>query len=237
MSRNPAPGPHLYVVAFTGRSGSSYLCDHLRSTGCLGAPEEYCNPGTIEGWKKALGARSHEELLPLVLKKTATENGVAGLKITWGDLEILMKHIDLPGEFRTARYIWLRRRDRLRQAISWYRARCSGVWHWWPGDVRRDNGCPFDAERIFRCVRQIVADEEGWRRWFDGSRIVPLELWYEDIVGAERATVRRICDFLDVPGDALPETVARVRMQRDELTEAWVRRINELHPDGISTAD
>jgi LPS sulfotransferase NodH len=120
------------------------------------------------------------------------------------------------------RYIWLRRRDTLRQAISLYRAAATDIWHW-PAGAPRPMACPvFDAERIEHCRREITIANDYWRDWFAGEAArSPLELWYEDISADPRAAIEHICRHIGLSTENLPTPQSKLCVMRDAVTDEW----------------
>ena len=91
-------------------------------------------------------------------------------------------------------YVWMRRLDKVRQAISMWRALQTRTW-------RRENptadGEPPRLSYSFRGIehlrRRLSADDEAWRRYFLRSAIEPLELYYEtDVEPDPTGAVARI---------------------------------------------
>jgi LPS sulfotransferase NodH len=81
--------------------------------------------------------------------------------------------------FPAAQFVWLRRADKVRQGISWWRADATGQWVLRP-DQEAGRPAP-DVERIVRLVRFAEQCEDGWRQWFASTGIQPCEVSYEDL--------------------------------------------------------
>ena len=78
--------------------------------------------------------------------------------------------------FPNAQYVWLRRADKVRQGISWWRAAATDQWALRP-DQEPEQPAP-DVERIAQLVRFAEGYEDGWRRWFTSTGIQPYEVVY-----------------------------------------------------------
>ena len=107
---------NFYVVASTPRSGSSYLCNQLWSTGLMGAPGEYFN---YQGMMLLMAARLRpnnlvEYLRRLFMLRTSA-NGVFGFKAQWDQFQLVING-GLLGLLHRLRFIYLERTDRLAQA-------------------------------------------------------------------------------------------------------------------------
>ena len=216
----------LYIIATTSRSGSTHLCRMLTATRRLGEPAEYYNVRVRPERMKLWGAASAAEYFQQLLERTSTPNGVCGIKVATTAFEHLRASLGPGFDLLRPKYIWLRRRDALRQAISLYRAQTTDIWHWHAG-APRPHACPeFDAARIEQCGREIASANDYWRDWFAGDTTrVPLELWYEDLIAAPHTAIERICKHTGVSDENLPAATSELCVMRDEVTEQWVEHL------------
>lgn len=216
------PPPIIYAICCTSRCGSTYLCELLSSTERLGRPSEYLNMASIGRYKGRLGLSNQATLTEYVdrLLDTYTTADTFGVK-TVPEALTRLESIVLP-----THYIWLRRRDTLRQAISLYRASQSGM------SQRRSNAplpestatVPFDRLTIERVRAWIDSANDHWNERFADEIRPTLRLWYEQMCDHPQAMVEQIARFLERP---LPEGIvsqSTTRVMRDELTESWMRR-------------
>ncbi len=131
-------------------------------------------------------------------------------------------------ELLRPKYIWLRRRDAVRQAISLYRATATDVWHWHAGQPRPSACPPFDATRIAECRQQVEAANEQWAEWFAENEIEPLELWYEEVVAQPLDAILTVCRHTGVDAAGLPPPASDLCVMRDAVTETWLRRMDDF---------
>ena len=128
----------------------------------------------------------------------------------------------LDGLFGHPSYVWMRRLDKVRQAISMWRALQTRTWH---REHPTDDGEPelsYSFRGIEHLRRRLSADDEAWARYFLRSAIEPLELYYEtDVKPDPAAAVARILSHIGV--DSPPEWKPEARMvrQSDQLNDAW----------------
>src|SRR5919201_517480 len=128
-----------YVVCATPRSGSSFLCEVLSSTGVAGRPEDYF--WNLPFWSAHWGLTDFPGFAQRLLHEGTTANGVFGSKLMWDQLDDVGKQFAtllslgdagppevLAAAFPNLHYIWLTRRDKLRQGISYSRAMETKVW-------------------------------------------------------------------------------------------------------------
>ena len=138
------------------------------------------------------------------------------------DLEVLTE------VFGELQFVWLRRVDKLRQAISFWRATTGGDQFRYPTDGTPVNVPEFDFDRISRFIQLVSEQEDRWRDWFDRYAMAPKQVAYEDLVEDRERVIRGVLDYLEVEKAedlAVPEP--RVRQQADEHTERYIRLFEE----------
>lgn len=218
-----------YIVCATPRSGSNLLCELLSSLGFAGKPQEHLwdPPGTEPD---PLGER-----WPRVLRAGTGDNGVFGLKLMWYQADRLEcdlpQILEMPGEplarvlaasLADPAYIYLTRRNHLRQAISF--ARAMQTEHWRSMDAIA--GEPrYDAQAITHGIEFLKQDEVNWEGFFARNAVSPYRLTYEELNAGPEDAVAGLLTYLghDEPrGISLPP--ARHRRQADDVTEEWIRR-------------
>ena len=232
-----------YLICATPRSGSNLLCESLANTGLAGPPEEvFCQVGDERLSLAQWGETSEiEQYLEWLFDDRSTPNGVFGAKIMLNHFRQLgarletrpgraqvNPHARLRSVFPNLRYVWIRRRDKLRQAISWVRAKHTNHWRQQDGDLGLSFPKPrFDRNQIERQREEIETQEAEWQAFFDASGVEPVVVWYEDLAGSYEATARRVLKQL---GITIPHRIwfgeRRLLSQSDAITEEWLRRLD-----------
>lgn len=236
-----------YLICAVQRSGSTLLCEALRNTGLAGLPDEYFLCTEDYSWQDSPLAREHgvstnADYLPLVLRRGTTPNGVFGAKVMWNYWEPAIAHLQaipayrgldalemLATLFPNLHYIWLVRRDRVQQAVSWAKAAKTGVWS------RRQESPPalaqepdFDFELVDNLVRLIDEGERGWARFFQACGVEPHKVFFSDVVQSYEQTALGILDYLGVPHPAdLVFKERKMKRQSDGLDARWVQMYRE----------
>lgn len=120
------------------------------------------------------------------------------------------------------KYIYLTRRDRVRQAVSFARAVQTEQWR---SKVSPASEPHYDPDAITRAMHFLGEEEASWEGFFVRHAIVPYRLTYEQLDSAPRDAIGGLLRFLGYEG-ARPDSLSGSRHQRqaDEVTEAWVRR-------------
>ena len=117
-----------YAICTSGRSGSNLLCQYLSSTGMLGNPLEYFNGSG----RRLLGYLEYPDepsrQIDWILTLGATPNGIYGLKAFPAQIEQIEKSIRWTELLPALKFVLLKRRDILGQALSAVRALQTEQW-------------------------------------------------------------------------------------------------------------
>jgi len=221
-----------YLVCAVPRSGSSLLCELLFGTGQAGAPAEYFDQALMDRFRDRWGVASFEEYMTRLLETKTSPNGVFGVKAHFFQLAEAFPEGGLDSALPELQFVYITRRDHLRQAISWARALQT---HRWASDheVAEEGQEVFRRAQIDRLMAGIAERERRWEAFFTGSEVAPLRVVYEDLVAAPGGTVAAVLRHVGIPA---PEHFAvaepTLRRQADELTDDWVSRYLEGEPVG-----
>jgi LPS sulfotransferase NodH len=215
------------------------LCEALWNTELAGKPNEYLYREDLKRW----GASSYAEYIHAVIENGTTPNGVFGVKLMWDQIRYLRIKIYLRAPrfakvrvpallgslFPNLHYIWLTRRDKLRQAVSFYKAVKTRSYRSLDGHAEQRPKTPeFDFRAIDRLYRKLHKWDASWQNYFEKHRISPLVVVYEDDLeqGYEEITLR-ILQYMKIPVPPDLTFHASRRKQHDELSEAFVRLYQE----------
>jgi LPS sulfotransferase NodH len=129
----------------------------------------------------------------------------------------------LAAVFRNPKYIWMRRRNHVEQAVSWAMACQTGIWSQKVEKKSQPRGIPkFDFKVIDEWCNRIAAHDDGWANYFRENEIEPLILFYEDVVTSHRIAAERILEFLELP---LPPDLEipppAVEKQANQISLEW----------------
>jgi LPS sulfotransferase NodH len=232
-----------YIIASVQRSGTHLLCSILRSTGIAGSPEEYFLSKPGETWEERWGTPSRIAYLQHVLSQKTAANGVFGTVVMWSYFERMLQLLQeiseyknlngaelLAAVFNKPKYIWMRRRNHVEQAVSWAMACQTGVWTQKAQEKSQPCATPeFDFKVIDEWCKRIAAHDEGWAKYFRENQIEPLVLFYEDVVTSHRAAAERVLEFLGLPfPPGLEIPAPAVEKQATRISEDWVARYLKL---------
>jgi LPS sulfotransferase NodH len=187
----------------------------LRHSGVPRRPHEYFDPARHANIIERLAFRelpdatgplpnplwrpqSYQRYLAWALEQGTTANGVFGAKLMWGylgDFADLLRGIegnagravpDLLGRaFPGLRYVQITRQDKVRQAVSLWKAVQTQAWRREAAAERSPDVEPvFSFRAINYLVRLLTAHDASWDAYFLGLGIDPLKVTYEQIAEA-----------------------------------------------------
>jgi trehalose 2-sulfotransferase len=238
----PTRATTAYLILSTPRSGSTLLCRGLESTNLAGQPHEYFRPDG-RAWKQGGGDADPVAYVDRLLAQRASANGIFGAKVSWRHMlhferacrsvprygQMPLPEI-LPELFPRLRYVRLTRRDKLRQAISFWKAYQTGEWGRAAGKDNETSRTPeYDHDAITNVMRMLQEHETAIDEFFAQSAAQPFTVVYEEFVPSYEATMRALLRHLDI--EAPPDLVIagpRMERQADADTEAWVARYRSI---------
>jgi trehalose 2-sulfotransferase len=233
-----------YTIWFSQRTGSTLLYKALESTGVAGVPREWfnCPPDLISTYRKA----SHAELQDYLYKLGTTPNGVFGISHSFHQphfsqlIETLRQFPASPQNetervavwehvFPSHRHIFMTRRNKVRLAVSWWRAIQSGEWHVAPSEPRKsvDLSKAYSFDAINHLYNECSMREAGIQEFLAEGGITPLNVFYEDFVQNYERTVRTILDYLELDSQTVTIAPPALTKLADEASGEWVQRFRE----------
>ncbi len=239
-----------YIIATTGRNGSNLLAQALRLTDIAGKPDEYFLPRMVfyTLQKHSLSVRSLADYTAQLIDKTTTPNGVFGTKMMWRHVDDLVNPVldDDPTYktltfyqrferlFHQPKYVFMKRRDHIRQAISMRKAQQSDIWFvqstGLPGHSSRPRAeLTFDYYGLKADILNLEAGEERWEAFFRDHNITAQVVFYEDLAAEYERTIQGVLDFLHIErpaGFVVPPPP--ILKQSDHINDEWYARYHEI---------
>ncbi len=234
----------LIVLCATQRCGSTMIMEDMRNSSILGRPEEYFIPWNP--MRKGIDWRAEYEN---ILKKASSPNGVASFKVMANqlpDIEAALggesvenskafpKFKELTGE---AVWVYIRREDILRQAISREISRQTGINHatadskdeHFAGNTMKgyrsdyNKSVKYSEAAIRKALDDIVSENILWERFFRDWDIIPYTITYENAVHIFPHYLEMIAQM---SGVTLPEKLPERKMVKlsNEVNEEWYER-------------
>jgi LPS sulfotransferase NodH len=188
---------NYYAIIAGARTGSTHLCDLLTSTKKLGTPAEYFNEHLIPSYEANFG-QSELSYIEKIPQFTASENGIVGIKLS--ELGQLLKAYRLNFAQKISRWIWLRREDKIAQAVSTYLAWETDIW-----DFSRLEQRPpvlYSKQKIAKAYQHVLEEDALMEVFLMGRPT--LQISYEkDVCTEPNQTIEKILTFLEVGKDNL----------------------------------
>lgn len=232
-----------YMICATPRSGSTLLCEALRNTGLAGNPDEYFGPMHVKRWTKKWQTYSEKEYLARVITHGKGNNGVWGTKVMrlyWGNIiTLLQKTIGSFGMteaeilnrcFPNLHFIWITRRDKVRQAISWLKFIQGSAWYWEDKKPQELEELEFRPKVIRDFIIQTAIHETAWQEFFRELKVQPYIVVYEDFIKAYEETAKDILKYLGIPHqEDIVFGQRQLKQQANNLTDEWVQKYLEMN--------
>lgn len=246
----------------------------LRHSGRPRRPEEYFVGAEDPSIRDHLGERAigseppprsplwsraaYDRYLEWAFEAGTTPNGVFGAKLMWGyfgDFVSLLRNVPpyrdlplaelLPEVFPDLTFVRVVRANKLRQAVSLWKAVQTATWREDQANAKaasvEEDGSPpyrfieehrpqlrFHYRAIGHLLDKILLEEASWDAFFEHSGIKPILILYENFeADYETATL----NLLDRLGLSPPDGFAfepRMKRQSDVINDDWARRYSEL---------
>lgn len=243
------PPRRTILICAHPRSGSTLLGEALYFAGGLGCPLEYFHVG----FRPSIAGRWGESTLPgygaAVIRHRTDPGGTLSVKLFWRDVMEMAIELDAPrfshlldtqpedtpaGTYReiaallapffpAPRFVYLSRRDRIRQAVSAIAANDTGLWRFIPdvGEQEPRADPQFELDRVERLIGFADFCTGHWRNFFAALGVAPYETSYEELAADYVAAATGVLRHLG--SDAAPPPI-RMHKQSDARNEATVLR-------------
>lgn len=192
---------NIYVIAFTPRSGSSWLTEVLTNTKYHGFPAEWLNHNIV---KNIVTKNPHfnfdhiDRYLVRLFNQKSSKNNTWGMETTWFQYELFLQ-MQSNFDFTkiTKNWIWLRRKDIVAQGVSLYKAVESEHYHSTEKPTAKKI-VKYNNQEINRWIKHILNQEVGFNNYFQNNNIKPLVIWYEDMMANKSDTLQQISSHLNI---------------------------------------
>ena len=233
-----------YVLCTSPRSGSTMLCRLLRDTGIAGHPGSHFHDPSLPAWREAHGLPANaplHDIFAAAVDKGRAGTGIFGLRLQRHSFAFFMARLadlypDAPNDmarFRAAfghtRFIYLKRTDKVAQAISYVRAQQTGLWHTGSDGREIERLSPpapprYDSDALWKTYQQMQGYDRLWEDWFREAGISPLRLLYDDLAIHPVETLGAVLGTLGldprIAETARPDTA----QLSDDLSLSWATR-------------
>ncbi|MEM9986883.1 MAG: Stf0 family sulfotransferase [Bacteroidota bacterium] len=241
--------PHRsYIIWMTPRTGSTLLSELLAQSQQLGHPHELFTLEPHSSLAEHYQVDSWERLRDELWSRSALDTGCMALK--YGiyrsrhepivqELRQLqgLAEVDLwnwaPFEelFPRCQHLFLTRRNKLRQVISWWKAIQDQQWHLRPGQSREQTNHFYEDKYDFAALQHLLKEvqlrEAATQQFFSDNNLTPLTVVYEDLIQDVVHQLGRILAFLGLEPQLAAQSKPSFLPTRSEINDQWEARLRE----------
>jgi LPS sulfotransferase NodH len=235
---------------FRGIDDPSIL-DHLGERGMGDDP-----PQRSPLWSRT----AYDRYLEWAMQAGTTPNGMFGAKLMWGyfgDFVSLLRNIPnyrdvplaelMPAVFPNLTFVRVVRANKVRQAVSLWKAVQTARWRQEEAQEQSGNGddgggtppyksfiqehrpqLRFHYRAIAHLLDQILAQEAFWDAFFEHSRIRPVLVLYENFAADPQVSTVSVLERLELSPPEQFRFDPPMKPQSDELNDDWTRRYSEI---------
>lgn len=234
-----------YRIWFSQRNGSTLLSLALQNTGIAGKPLELFNIAEDETMCSHYGVQTFNELKEKMWSLGSTDNGVMAVKnclYTSLYLQVLSELKELKNDssvsavdiweelFPNCKHIFMTRRNKVRQSVSWWKAINDGVWHRRDKSEKADDrklADKYDEDALNHLLMETVLRECSIQEYFSMHKILPLTIVYEDFIMDYENTIRQILEFLDLDHKNIKIDAPPLSKTATDFSESWVNQFRD----------
>lgn len=165
-----------YIICSSPRTGSTLLGQMLKDSNCAGDPLEYFNPQYLQALRRRFNTSRFDEIIQLLERHRTSSNGVFGIQIHWSHFsKIFLRNPNRQDLFfeNFDKIIFIRRRDKIAQAVSLYRAYTTKLWSSLDEDRIKTNYHKdiedFDPEALSKFLHYVIHQDEAWLKYLSGK--------------------------------------------------------------------
>lgn len=212
--------PFIYYGIITGtRTGSSHFCDLLESTNRLGSPSEYFNHEMRHYYDKIF-PNTNQSYLDKIIWNTKKENFVVGVKFNNVNQIISSKEEGMLDKI--THWVWLKRSDKLAQAVSRYIAWETDIWDYSELKNMKNKEVKYSKWNIDFILNEIKKEEQWIECFLNGKKYIEL-MYEEDICENPEQSVVSVLNFLNVTTKDLPPIKSNQKIMRNDLNEKFIQ--------------
>jgi len=232
-----------FWIWFSPRTGSTLLCKALEETGVCGKAGEFF----AEESKSLLAqcdATNYSELRKYIWKKGMSENGVLGVKHSAYSHRFLSLSEELKHErnmldaheldwdlwadiFPNCTHIYLTRRNKIRQAVSWWKAIQDEQWHLEKGSISNIDTSfyqdKYNIDALSHLLKECFLREAMTESFFEHNQLSPYVVVYEDLIRNYDGVLKGVYQKMDI--EASNENRNKpFEKTANQINDEWVDR-------------
>lgn len=238
---------HSYRIWHSPRVGSSLLCQLLKDTRVAGNPGEHFTLHGESSFAEKYQVENYEAFREAFWRLSTNGQGIAAVKngahytydqtfykelFTWkglptdSDPELLLSDL-LPN----CKHILLVRNNKIRQAVSWWKAIQDQTWHLLPKQTYTKSSAFYSDKYDFNALKHLY-QEAVWRDvaaqdYLDQHGQTALTIAYEDLIAHPKIVLKRVLDYLEIDFDLQQMPTFHYQQTANAINEDWVQQFRE----------
>lgn len=220
------PPERSVVICSHPRSGSTLLGEAVYAAGGLGCPLEYLHRGFRPTFAERWEAPDLASYVRALQRHRTDPSGVISIKLFWRDVEDVVAEggdlFDGPRPILPSpTFVFLTRRDRVRQAVSAFIASQTACFRALPGPASPGPAAEYDYEGILRQLAAADYSNARWLEFFASRGVNPYRVEYERLASEYDRTAAAVLAHL---GRVVTPPTPRLQRQATAQSEEFVRR-------------
>jgi FkbM family methyltransferase len=216
-----------FIVVSAPRCGSTFLSLALREMDVYGRPHEFFNPdvAAVRFGRKKL---TIEKCFAYANEQGRDSNNTLGIKLVTHQLLWLHKAANLDEWLPNRKWILIRRRDVLSQAISREIATQTGKWNTLNIEAQGRGKLSYDFDVVLKSVSASVRENQQLELFFTLHDEDVVEVVYEDFEDDVGYAIGLINAHFGLKDKRLPDDYSSpIQKERDAVNEEWRHRFLE----------
>lgn len=213
-------------------------------------PDSHFHMPSILAWLKdhdlsADNYANEHEMLVAVLEAAIAygtgETGIFGLRLQRHSFDFFLKKLRvlhpthlaekerLQAAFGQILFIYLKRTNKVEQAVSRLKAEQTGLWHKTADGKELERlSAPrepiYDATEIKRLITEMTLADEGWEAWFKREKVTPLHICYKALSQNPTGILSHILEELGLDKSIAVGISPPTAKLSDEISKSWVKQ-------------
>lgn len=224
-------GRKTYIICFTNRCGSNMLAELIATNPAFGKAGEYLNaPGVLRNATR----REHKTMaqhLNWLRRAKASAHGIFGIKLSYRQLFFLARTGFVSGMFGDVRFVHIRRRNVLDQAISHAIASQTKTWTSKQAAAKDAGTADFKPAHIARLMDSINEANAKFRTYFEVFGFDAVDVVYEDLVEDVQSQGDRVLRGIGFCGPDVKVNpgLTLLRKQGNALNDSFAQKFREYY--------
>lgn len=235
-----------YRLWNSNRAGSTFLCQLLEKLGYAGVPGEHFALHGKASLKEKYSINTYDELVHKVWELGSSPNGIfadkAGAHFHYHKQVVEeisnLKHVPLPESyediwrdiFPNCKHVLIMRINRIRQAVSWWKAIQDNQWHLYGDQTYEQDESYYDDKYNLDALKHLyneamlrdIANQEYLVR--NGLKFITVT--YEALATNTLFELNRVLDHVGLPkADVVPQI--SIKKTTNRINEIWAERFKD----------